>query len=250
MSKEIVPNEDRLRKLEEEFVAETFVTPRAWKSLLMEIEFPKKKKGMTIVDIGAGASEATATLASQGATAIAIDPIYRLPLREIIEKSEEFIKDLLEGPIGKDKWYIGLLKSAQERFARDFKSRRIRRGIYIPALAGNLPFRDESVDFIFSTSCIVFFLDRKWDLLWRSVQESYRVLKPGGEIQISPLGAEILIKTGDPEIDQENRVRRENQDRLIEELKRHGLKSEARLFKFAPSRGLAGIPSGTLKIFK
>ena len=221
-SREVCQPNDELRKKERDFVGETFATIRVWRQCNIDIQFPEKRGGLVMVDVGAGVSESTAILASQGAISIAVDPRYR-DINELILNAKEHLVPDFSGfsQEEEDKCF--------ERFRQDFKSKKRRRGHYLIGLAGDLPFRDESVDFLFSNRCITFFLDRDWDLLKGAVDESLRVLKKGGEIQLSPffevrLAYQIsrifepeLFKIFEEDLD-ENLARDENQKRLFDYL--------------------------------
>lgn len=71
------------------------------------------------------------------------------------------------------------------------------------ALAGSLPFRDESVDFIFSPDCITVFLIIKKEVFRDTIFEVLRTLKKGGQLQLSPcMGGFQFSKEGEQNANQ------------------------------------------------
>ncbi len=217
--KEVFQSQEELRRKERDFVDETFATVRIWRGCNNLIQFPRKKGGLVMVDVGAGVSESTAILASQGATSIAVDPRYG-NLDELILNAKERSEPEYSGFTEEE------TKKCIDRFRRDFKSGRRRKGRYIVALAGDLPFKDESVDFLFSIHCITFFLDQDWDLLKGAADESLRVIKRRGEIQLAPFfDVRLAVQFGkvyEPGLFEvlkedldEHLVRDENQERLL-----------------------------------
>ncbi len=83
----------------------------------------------------------------------------------------------------------------QQRQARDafFGNLARHSGNYLAALAGELPFQDNSFDFVFSLQTISFFLIRNREVFMNSVHEALRVLKPGGELQLQPWVGNPLV---------------------------------------------------------
>lgn len=190
------------------------------------IDFPQNVEGMTILDIGAGASPNILELQKRGARAIALDfrynrlyilkrsvnksllgndPITRLN-RERKEKSFQEVR--AEMPLGANPmlWrlatqmakkvqeagnidYVKRCKEAEELFFRSHRRREVRA---VAALAGALPFRDETFDFCYSLQCISKFLIGDREVLLQAASEALRVLKPGeglkpgGQLQIHP----------------------------------------------------------------
>lgn len=57
---------------------------------------------------------------------------------------------------------------------------------YIPAVAGQLPFRDDTFDITFSLQTISFFLIKDRDVFLNAVQEAVRVTKLGGTVRLQP----------------------------------------------------------------
>lgn len=221
-SKEAYQPEEKRRQKECDFVEETFAAIRIWRQCNDLIQFPKRRGGLVMVDVGAGVSESTAILASQGAISIAVDPRYG-GIKGLILNAKEHSEPEFSGFDREEE------EKCIDRFKQDFTSRKRRRGRYIIGLAGDLPFRDESVDFFFSIHCITFFLDRHWDLLKGAIDESLRVLKKGGEIQLAPFFDVQLVHQFEHLIEpvhleilkedlDEHLVRDENQRRLLEYL--------------------------------
>lgn len=83
--------------------------------------------------------------------------------------------------VEKNRIYTSLNKNSINRFLDCVRSGD---SYYIAAIAGNLPFQDGSFDFVYSLLAISFFLSHNPEVFTKSVQEAYRVVKPGGEMQV------------------------------------------------------------------
>jgi len=182
---------------ERHIAQESFSAGLSFERASILINFPKDVSGLTIVDIGAGASPAVLGLQEHGAKAIAVDYRYEdlKDLKTSIDRDlsgnrmnqvlsiargmGESIKDTR----GDMKQYARSMRKDMGLFFHAHENRKIQ---LVAASAGSLPFRDESVDFIFSIQCISRFLIKDRDVFINVVSEATRVLRPGGELQLHP----------------------------------------------------------------
>lgn len=182
---------------EKQIARESFSSAIAFEGASVFINFPKDVVGLTVVDIGAGASTAALELQRHGAKAIAIDYRYE----DLKDLKISIDRDLSGNKINqahsaatrlgesiKDarvdiKQYARSARKNMDIFFHAHKNREIQ---LIAASAENLPFRNASVDFIFSIQCISRFLIKDKDILINAVAEAIRVLKPGGQLQLHP----------------------------------------------------------------
>lgn len=123
-------------------------------------DLPKKIKGLTILDVGAGLSTITAQLQKQGANAIAVDYAY-----EDLDK----------------------LQAATRYAPGTFRETPTKGKIKaVAAFAGQLPFPDNSINICLSSFFIDQLVVKHGDTMIKIVSEVLRVLKPGGNLQINP----------------------------------------------------------------
>lgn len=157
-----------------------------WKS----IDFPRDVTGLLILDIGSGASLATTRLREMGARAFAVDFRYR-DLKEMRRSIHGYLMDPFKGArLSKEgKKFIKRMKKSQATFFNDIGAND---GSYVASLAGNLPFPDETFDICYSKACMTPNLIRDLDVFIPVFYEAMRVLKKGGELQISPWYIERL----------------------------------------------------------
>lgn len=142
-------------------------------------KFPEDVRGLRILDIGGGASDATARLLALGADAYAIDPRYENP-RRVLRDVETYLNYSNESRLDKD---VNHQTMAVFRASiREHPKRYINGGV------GSLPFDDSSVDFIYSHLALGELLTRNVMVLKRGLAECFRVLKPGSEMQAIPWG--------------------------------------------------------------
>lgn len=134
------------------------------------IAFPKKVEGLTMLDIGGGASTVTLELNKRGARAVAIDYKY-LNFEHLISS------------LNKDAW---LTNEGGQDFNLFLKAFKVEEKPYIAALASHLPFENNTFDFCFSLYAISSFISLNKDVLLQSINEGLRVLNPGGQLQIYP----------------------------------------------------------------
>ena len=89
---------------------------------------------------------------------------------------------------------VDLIITGQQQFVKHSRKSRNRffynlesgHGQYIAALAGFLPFRSNSVDFVYSTQAVSRFLLKKKEIFQNAMWEILRVLKVEGVVQIQP----------------------------------------------------------------
>ncbi len=187
-------NPDRLAQMRERETAYRVpCSAMDYDSLITQFSFPQSVLGLRILDIGGGASNMTARLLELGADAYSIDPRYENP-RRVYRDVEAYLSrgSLPEGEI------IGATQTMAE-FRTSILSNPER---YINGTMSALPFDDASVDLIISNLAFSELLTRNIQALKRGASESYRVLKPGVELQVIPWGAEVVesILQGKPEL--------------------------------------------------
>lgn len=217
---------ESLTNREQKLTQESFSTAAFYELVSRIINFPSELKGLTIVDIGAGASPAVLELQRRGAIAIAVDYRYKNPkevktsvdrqltganpiargnkaLQEKIHKevSEEIpfganphlwslaVKMAKTAEKGQEQQFIKMSRKARDEFLFNLKKGKIEA---VAAFAGALPFKDNSLDFCYSLQCLSTFLLKDGEVFMGAIKEVLRVLKPGeglkpgGQLQIQP----------------------------------------------------------------
>jgi SAM-dependent methyltransferase len=173
----------------------TFPTARPWSVVAALIPFGENVTDTTIVDVGAGGSNAVASLLTLGADAFAIDPRYRSwpSLERACTSYFERHEALGRLPEAREASAdpIALQRAAFRDFALSFHDpRNVDR--YRSAVATNLPFADHSVDLVYSLDCITQYLDRRFDLLAAAVEEALRIVRPGGRLVLVPFRDDVF----------------------------------------------------------
>ena len=169
-----------------------------------EIPFPEQLEGKRILEICAGTSSTAKELRQHGATAVAVDYNYG-DLKSLQQKS---LKDLSEyerdqgmrrlaklqraiikasgkNPFGRLDTVKGMFKERKRASQSFFKDVREHEGIYVAAIAGNLPFQSSIFDFCYSLEGITAFPIQNRETFLNSVDEGLRVLKPGGQLALA-----------------------------------------------------------------
>lgn len=193
---------------------ESFGSALPFQEVSKYISFPKDVKGLTIVGIGECASTATLELRKQRAKAIAVD--YRYDNLEQVASSMERLfsskKIYQNDRFQLARKYIESSRKTKDEFLRAYRNREIQ---LVAAIAGNLPFRDETVDFAFSMQCIGEYFIKDKDIFIHAISESIRVLKPGCQLQVYPW-PNMATYAGDEK-------KRNSVDGLITYLENHGI---------------------------
>lgn len=157
-----------------------------------DISFLNRLSGLYILDIGSGTSLAPSELGRLGAKAFAVDFRYK-SLKELKRNIDRYLTNpafysnrpvlpLSNEERRAEREFIRWMRKNKEAFfARVSRDR----SIYIAALAGSLPFRDETFDLCFSVNCLNALLT-DFEVFVDCVDEAMRVLKKGGELQITP----------------------------------------------------------------
>ncbi len=193
---------ETLIQQEQNLAVESFSTANSFEQTSKIIDFPRQVAGLTIVDIGAGASTCVAELREKGANALAVDYRYYNPkkLKRSVDRKLADVPAILNERVNEARTNLGafftedLEISGQQQFVRLSRKLRDRffynlglgRGQYIAALAGFLPIRSNSVDFVYSTQALSTFLLKEAEVFQSAMDETFRILKTGGEIQIQP----------------------------------------------------------------
>jgi ubiquinone/menaquinone biosynthesis C-methylase UbiE len=204
---------------EKEILGQAISTARSWEDLRMMISLPENLKGLRVLDVGGGGSDFTARLLEQKADAYAIDLRYKKTSEIKPQVQKQIVRLTREHP-GDSVWkdYIRREEEALERFIKSVKTKPDR---YKAASATKLPFPDNYFDQVFSFNCITEYLDLNRSLLFPAVDETLRVTKSGGSIQIFPFqDAHQSKESLNEKIHYElsYRMRRNNQDALLKSL--------------------------------
>lgn len=207
-------------QLQWESVPATLPTARPWSTVAALIPFPSSLAGQTIIDVGAGGSDAVAALLAGGANAFAVDPRYRsLPalVRDVDAyfAAHEAIGQMPQAHEASAR-PIARQRAAFQRFAASFQDRR-NEARYRAAVATQLPFSTSSADLVYSLDCITQYLDREYELLAAAILEALRVLRPGGRLVLVPFRDDVFALGYHAE-------RQQNQERLLQWLEQTGLR--------------------------
>lgn len=154
------------------------------------IDFPPELAGCRVLDIGGGASNATAWLRSRGAEAYAVDRLYgnltalEREMRTVFTKLEE----LYLTHCGKAAWQKERpkIEASYREFMEDYARHA---SFYVHAFASSLPFPDGFFDMAFSTNCITHGLDKDFFVMKKCIEEGLRVVKAEGNLQIYPFSS-------------------------------------------------------------
>lgn len=192
---------------ERDLAERSFSSAAPWELIPELFEFPKEVKGLTILDVGAGASNATARLRRQGAQALAIDYQYRdlrglrrdvnryltdrtYPFRKAGQPVDQEMLRVHQNVSVANPEYVRWSRSARDSFFEDVEFSKDRG--YVAALAGTLPFPNNTFDFCFSLQGISRFLLQDSPVFLVAISECLRVLKPGRQLQLYPwVGREL-----------------------------------------------------------
>lgn len=164
-----IPTDPQLRK---EFIrlSQTVTSAMSFESVTEFIDIPEGVNGLTILDVGGGGSDFTATLLEKGADAYAVDYLYA-SRSDLKGKAKKNIDDLRKK---KAPWAI-----TQERaLERCIESMKRNPSHYMAVSATELPFPDNFFNLVVSTSCIVPYLDLDREAFFTAVSECIRVTKP------------------------------------------------------------------------
>ncbi len=171
-----------------------------WEDIFESVQFPEDVVGLTILDIGAGASDATARLVELGADAYAIDPLYKSgsDLKGKVRTQNRVVLYSKEDKMRRNE--------ALERFMSSFKNEPDR---YKTASATRIPYPDDTFDIVYSISAVFGYLDVDLQILLKAVSECLRVTKPEGRIVFAPYMKRQLAWpsfVNDLRIDNENKM--------------------------------------------
>ena len=188
---------------------ESFSSPVAFDTAKTLIGFPGDVAGLWTLDVGGGASMVSSELRRRGAHAYALDYRYRdmgdlkrsvdaylqKPFKKIEEEERALAQSNLPPVLVRaerkrlaaqrmiSQSYVKTQRQARDAFFGTIESQK---PYLIPGLAGELPFPDNTFDFVFSIQVLTYFLIRDRETFFQGVNESLRVLKPGGQLQMQP----------------------------------------------------------------
>ena len=183
------------------------VSPYPEELVRRSIDFPWDLSGLRILDIGSGASDTVKFLRKKGAVVFGVDMGYS-DIRALAEKADYFSRDpwywVRGGRVGDkifplnepfDERATNIESFLREQrtlidFLRDVRDPE--NTSYVAGDAQLLPFADESIDFAFSHYALSIFQLGDLDVFKRSVSETLRVLRPGGELQLTDWPGHIL----------------------------------------------------------
>lgn len=209
--------------VEQKLFSQSHSSARSWQDIKEIVGFPREVKGMRILDIGGGGSEATAILLERGADAYAIDPRYE-DKSQVRKSTIEYLLKLRKIVPNTSTWkkHIQSQHESLERFLRSIKKRS---NHYKAAFASKIPFGDNYFDIVFSVNCITEYLDQEPETLIAAIAECVRVTKSGGQIHLFPF-QDAYYPIATPNYDRYYEIRTKNQDNLLE------LLSESRTLSF------------------
>lgn len=166
-----------------------------------------KLKGLTVVDLGAGASPLTAELLQAGVNAHAVDWLY-FDNHALANKLEEYttgyFKRLANNPAGQR-----LLRNALEVFIHSYHRDQDH---YHPAYLTSLPFPDNFSDLTISHNSLTY-LAEDHKILEQATREAIRITKPGKRVTLYPLYA---FRQGERQFFEEH-------ERLLRQIQQEGL---------------------------
>ncbi len=171
------------RILEESLTIKSSCTANDFELVSEGIYFPEDVAGLYILDICGGASLATGRLRMHGAKAFAID--YKYKDRHTLKRSiDDYLLDPGLFPMDRIKQeYIRRMRKNRDIFLRNLNGTD---KPLVAALAGDLPFANESFDMCYSTQGISPAILGDLKIFTQAYQEGMRVLKKGGQFQIYP----------------------------------------------------------------
>ncbi len=147
------------------------------------IDLPSSLKGKLVLDIGAGVTDRPTYFNNHGARLVSVDINYSNP-DKMFNEAALFVKSAL-GSEG------DLYKKAAGNFFIDYLKIN-RSGVYVTGDAMNLPFKDNTFDFAYSTHCLVSFMHDP-EMFGMAIQEALRVIKKGGKLQVSPFFEQRIV---------------------------------------------------------
>lgn len=178
MSEKISPTEKEVALADEVYPS---CTPAAWIRLYMKL--PNEVNGKKIVDVCAGASNLVAQLLDEGADAHAIDRAFKR------DTFDEDAREALEGAISYSSpaFYAPMRILGEETLTEFSESRMAHPDAYHDDYMTQLPFDDESVDFLYSCNGIASLDLDSPELMLAGINEALRVIKKDGTIVIGPI---------------------------------------------------------------
>lgn len=171
------------RILEQSFTLKSPCSANDFELVSEGIFFPENVAGLYILDICGGASLATGRLRMHGAKAFTID--YKYKDRRTLKRSmDAYLLDPGLFPTDQIKQeYIRRMRKNRDIFLRNLDATD---KPFVAALAGDLPFANESFDMCYSTQGISPAILGNLEIFTQAYQEGIRVLKKGGQFQIYP----------------------------------------------------------------
>src|SRR5438045_562160 len=100
--------------------AATLPTARPWDVVRALVPFPSELRGATVIDVGAGGSDAVAALLAAGADAYAVDPRYRSAAGLVRDANAYFAAQEAAGQLPQSSEPAAAAIAAQRRAFRRF----------------------------------------------------------------------------------------------------------------------------------
>lgn len=159
------------------------------------IDFPKDFKDKAILEVGAGASNATYELQKRGVIAIAFDYRYAnmknliSSVNKTLTKNIQYDRRLELYGLSKEEFessnkdYARHSRISRDKFLLNYRNGQSQ---LVAGLAGFMPFKENTFDLCYSIQCLIPFLIDDVSAFDNVIQESLRVIKPGGELQLHP----------------------------------------------------------------
>lgn len=191
-------------------------------------------QGMRVLDVGAGASNFTATLLERGLEgAYALDPMYAdIPgLKRKVRAHSQLMISLARTEKSQKEWEEFSRRSERTMQAFD-KSARVKPLNYVTGHAGEMPFANNYFDYVLAFNSVSEYPALDSRVFQAVVVEMFRVTRPGGVIQMQPFGERTQVLFDHPVCANPAlsglmlAVRRANHNWLLDYLTNRGIKPE------------------------
>lgn len=178
--------------IEQQITQTTPMSSTPWQEVVAYVGLPPRLRGLRVLDVGAGASNTTAHLLSQGVDSYALDPHYNKRASVLEDLTKPSVEHLIRHGNPRQ---ARAERIAMAEFLRSYRRFRER---YIPASATAMPFEDDYFDIVFSVRTLSGYLDFDVLTFLKAMRECLRVTKSNGKIVLYPF--ETYTQHPDPNI--------------------------------------------------